>query len=129
MDYRSAYSEAFLFYLVSRKIISKNFALQALDLQKDRTPQIGRLALDSGLMNMKEIFSTLREQADSEMRFGQQAIKLGYITDANLQDLLESQVNARPGIGGILVETGALDEEVLDTLRESFLDISSSILS
>ncbi len=128
MDYRSAFSEAFVHYLVTRDVVSETMAVQALDLQKEKTPQIGRMALDSGLMSMKQIFHVLREQADSGIRFGQQAIRLGYLTDENLKDLLQSQVAARPGIGSILIEVGALDEDSLKDLRDSFLDVSSSAL-
>lgn len=128
MDYRSAFSEAFVHYLVTREVVSETMAVQALDLQKEKTPQIGRLALDSGLMSMKQIFHVLREQAGKEIRFGQQAISLGYITGDDLKNLLQSQANARPGIGSILVEVGALDDDSLNDLRDSFLDVSSSAL-
>jgi len=129
MDYRSAFSEAFVHYLVARHVIDEPIAKLALERQKEKTPQLGRMAMDSGLMSMKQIFETLRVQADTEIRFGQQAVNLGYISQDDLKELLQSQINARPGIGGVLLEMGAIDEERLDELRVSFIDVSSTVLS
>ena len=128
MDYRSALSEAFVAYLVTKEVVSESMATQALGMQKQRTPQLGRLALDADLLSMKQVFDVLRVQADTEIRFGLQAIKLGYITNAELKYLLQSQINSRPSIGPILVAIGALNEDSLKDLRESFLDAGSTVL-
>jgi hypothetical protein len=70
---------------------------------------------------MKQVFRVLQEQADSQMRFGEMAITLGYLDNHQLDDLLETQKWQRPGLSDILFSMGIVRKGVLQKQRRAFL--------
>lgn len=115
------FSEAFAQYLVDTNVIAPEDALQALDEQRRRTPPIGRLALGSGLLNMKQVFAILAEQPETGLRFGEQAVFMGYLERSSMEQLLEEQRRQRPGLGEILVDMGCIKKSALQKHRREFV--------
>jgi hypothetical protein len=122
------FSEAFAQFLVDRDVVAPQTALQALDLQRDATPPIGRLALEEEVMTMKQVMTVLAEQADTGLRFGEQAVRMGYLETGELTRLLELQRVSRPGLSAILYDMGALTRRQLQTQRRAFLRELESVL-
>ena len=114
-------SESFLEHLIVHDVIDTEAALYALNEQRRQTPPIGRLAMLKEYLNMKQIFEVLRLQADSGLKFGEQAITLGYLTNEQLEELLSLQQNSKPGVGGILFELGLAKKGVLQKKRREFM--------
>jgi len=115
------FSEAFAQYLVDNDVIAAEDALQALDEQRRRTPPIGRLALKRGLLNMKQVFAILAEQPETGLRFGEQAIFMGYLERSAMEGLLEEQRRLRPGLGEVLTEMGVVRKGTLQKCRREFV--------
>jgi hypothetical protein len=115
------FSEAFAQYLVDNDVIAAEEALQALDEQRRRTPPIGRLALKKGLLNMKQVFAILAEQPETGLRFGEQAVFMGYLERPSMEALLEEQRRLRPGLGEILAEMGVVRKGALQKCRREFV--------
>jgi hypothetical protein len=115
------FSEAFAQYLVDNNVIAAEDALQALDEQRRRTPPIGRLALKKGLLSMKQVFAILAEQPETGLRFGEQAIFMGYLERPDMEALLEEQRRVRPGLGEILGEMGVVKKGALQKCRREFV--------
>lgn len=115
------FSEAFAQYLVDNNVIAAEEALQALDEQRRRTPPIGRLALKKGLLNMKQVFGILAEQPETGLRFGEQAIFMGFLERPVMEALLEEQRRLRPGLGEILAEMGVVRKGALQKCRREFV--------
>ena len=115
------FSEGFAQFLVQQEIIGTETALQALDLQRAATPPVGRLALEQQLLTMKQVFAVLSAQADSGRRFGEQAVVMGYLDDAQLAALLAHQRDVRPGLSAILHDMGALKKRDLQKHRRAYL--------
>jgi hypothetical protein len=115
------FSEAFAQFLVDTNVIAPEDALQALDEQRRRTPPIGRLALKQGMLNMKQVFAILAEQPETGLRFGEQAIFMGYLERETMELLLEEQRRVRPGLGEILTEMGVVKKGVLQKSRREFV--------
>ena len=51
---------------------------------------LGRLALESGKLTMKQVFAVLEEQADNDKPFGETAVELGYLTKRQVNTLLQT---------------------------------------
>lgn len=117
----SKLNEAFAQHLVTEEIINEEQALLALEQQRHLTPPVGRLALEMNYLTMKQVFRVLQEQADSQMRFGEMAITLGYLDNAQLDELLDLQRQRRPGLCDVLFGMGLARKGVLQKERKAFL--------
>lgn len=115
------FSEAFAQFLVDTNVIGAEDALHALDEQRRRTPPIGRLALKNGLLNMKQVFAILAEQPETGLRFGEQAVFMGYLERDSMELLLDEQRRVRPGLGEILSEMGVVKKGTLQKCRRDFV--------
>ena len=114
--------DAYLQFLVNWNALDEVAALDVLDQQKRETPPIGRLALEARILSMKQVFQILNAQADSDLRFGEIAMGLGFMKGDQLLDLLETQKKRRPGLNKIIAELGFVEKESLNTLRQEFFD-------
>jgi len=128
MDIDLSLRETFLQFLLSSDAISEEHALQALDLQRKRTPPIGRLALKQGYLTMRQVMEVLGLQVDTDMRFGEIAIQQGFIDPQQLDELLYGQRAMRTQICDILLELEAIDEPSLNDMRRRFLDTTSTAI-
>ncbi len=122
------FSEAFAQFLVDTYVVSAEDALAALDEQRRRTPPIGRLALKKGLLSMKQVFAVLAEQPETGLRFGEQAIFMGYLEREAMEKLLDEQRRLRPGVCEILAEMGIAKKTVLQKCRRDFVRSLEAVL-
>ncbi|MCP4290630.1 MAG: hypothetical protein GY780_02175 [bacterium] len=121
--------DAYLQYLVQYKAIDELQALNVLDQQKKDTPPIGRLALEQKILTMKQIFKVLAAQAEADLRFGEMAIAMGFMTHYDLLGLLETQSKRQPGVNQVIEKLGYCDDETLVTMRDEFLDQVEELVS
>ncbi len=122
------FSEAFAQFLVDTYVVAAEDALAALDEQRRRTPPIGRLALKKGLLSMKQVFAVLAEQPETGLRFGEQAIFMGYLEREAMEKLLEEQRRLRPGVCEILSEMGVAKKSVLQKSRREYIRSLEAVL-
>jgi hypothetical protein len=113
--------DAYLQFLVECEILDEVQALDVLERQRQDTPPVGRLALVENYMTMKEITRVVKALSDTDMRFGEMAIQMGYLKTTQLLVLLDIQRKKRPGLNKIIVELGLSDEVTLKTLQKVFL--------
>ncbi|NOY28603.1 MAG: hypothetical protein GXP28_00070 [Planctomycetes bacterium] len=104
-------------YLVEHGMITTDQFVKALEVQLASRPLIGALAIETGKLSVKQVFSILRTQADMphEM-FGALAIQAGFLTKIDLDALLYEQSvrgTPMPQILGELefAEAGDLEEQ------------------
>lgn len=120
--------EAFLEHLIDADLIDADAAVRVLDEQRRQTPPIGRLALGEGILTMKQIFEVLRIQTDSGLRFGEQAIELGYMDEEQLVALLKFQRESRPSVGGLIYDLGYARKGELQKARREFMRQLEAVL-
>ncbi len=113
--------DAYLQFLVDQNVLDEVAALDVRDMQQQETPPIGRLAVVEGVLTMKQIFRILNAQGDSDRRFGELAIQMGFMKTPQLLILLDIQRTKRPGLNKIIMEMGLADSKTLGTLRKEFL--------
>jgi hypothetical protein len=101
-------------FLVKKGLASSQHIVKALDTQRGRQMPIGRIALEYGLLDMKQIFEILNLQADAtHVKFCAIALDLRYLDKQQVNFLLAIQRSRRPPIGEILVEMGVISPEQL----------------
>lgn len=119
----------YLAYLADQQVISAEIQALVLAERAGRTPQIGQIALNLGLMGIKDIARVLDTQVDSGLRFGEQACALGLINNRQLQDLLDQQNQSRPRVNELLIELGGLSATECAALRADYLAGLAEVLS
>ncbi len=94
--------------------------LDAIEIAAAERPPLGRLAVARGLMSMRSVFRVLEAQATSGLRFGEQAVALGCLREADLFGLLRAQYDMRADVVSALVRQGIASREVLEAARSEF---------
>ncbi len=93
-------------------------------------PTIGAILVDSGKLSAVDAERVLRQQKESKLRFGAAALRLGLVTEPDIEQALARQYNYRyliRGESGIAEEVAAAYEpfgqraEVLRTLRSQLM--------
>jgi hypothetical protein len=114
----------FALYIKSKGVISAEQLVAALEVQQERLPPIGQLAIEENLLTTREVFHVLCSQSEAPSeRFGDTAIDLGLMTQSQLHWLLAIQLERREPLEEILVEQRALSpyqmvEELTEYRRE-----------
>ena len=100
-------------YLVEQNIIQAKDLARALEIQKtDRIP-LGQLALQKGLIDNKQLFRILSRQRKPEEKgknFGRLAVEMEYLSQEQVDTLLERQTHTNRLLGEILVSQGLVSQ-------------------
>jgi hypothetical protein len=109
-------------YLVEQNIIRLEDLDRALELQKtDRIP-LGQLAMQRGLIDNKQLFRILSRQRKPEERdknFGKLAVEMEYLSQEQVETLLERQTHTNRLLGEILVSQGLVSQmELIKALKK-----------
>ena len=109
-------------YLVEQNIIREKDLARALEIQKtDRVP-LGQLAMQNGLIDNKQLFRVLsrqRKPEEKEKSFGKLAVEMEYLSQEQLESLLERQTHTNRLLGEILVSQGSVSQmELIKALKK-----------
>jgi hypothetical protein len=109
-------------YLVEHNIIQEKDLARALEIQKtDRVP-LGQLAMQKGLIDNKQLFRILSRQRKPEERnknFGKLAVEMEYLSQEQVETLLEQQTHTNRLLGEILVSQGLVSQmELIKALKK-----------
>jgi hypothetical protein len=113
-------ADPFIPYMYETARVPKQVLLDALARCKEKTPKIGQIALERRCLNVRQVFAVLEQQVDSGQRFGQIAIRLGYMTEQTMADLLREQQHLRPNIVDVLLEMNAIKPQDLNRFEQEF---------
>jgi len=102
-------------YLVNQGMITASQFVQALEAQLASRPLIGSMAIETGKLSVKQVFSVLRSQADMPQEmFGELAVQKEFMTEEELLGLLYQQSLRGDSMALILVELGFADASDID---------------
>ncbi len=109
-------------YLVEKSIIREKDLVRALEIQKtDRVP-LGQLAIQKGLIDNKQLFRVLSRQRKPEEKnksFGKLAVAMEYLSQDQVETLLERQTHTNRLLGEILVSQGWVSQvNLIKALRK-----------
>lgn len=102
-------------------LITAEQLVAALERQIEQMPQLGQVAIEEGKLNVNELFSVLRVQADlPQERFGETAIELNLLSREEVAELLLLQSERKRPLHSILVEIGAIPADVVHARLEAY---------
>ena len=81
---------------------------------------IGKIALKSGMLTIREVQETLRVSAGSKVLFGETAVELGFLDMDQIGALLAIQRHGRPPFSQIYSEMECVDPVVLKRATEEW---------
>lgn len=110
-------------YLYYSRRISWAALVDALAWQKRQRPMLGEIARRQGLLDHFQLTHVLRARARHE-RFGECAVRLGYVSDGELRSLLAAQFALQERIGQFFVQNGDLSQSELDELIDDHVGFS-----
>jgi hypothetical protein len=105
----------FAMYLVDNGVISCEEFFEAMKLQLSTRPQLGALAIEMRRLTFRQVFSVLRTQCDEpNTLFGELAVRLGYLTEQDVAQLLAEQASRAMPLVEVLVENGFVSAEAAE---------------
>ncbi len=108
-------------YLIEQSIIREPDLVRALESQKTDKVALGQLALQSGLIDNKQLFRILSRQRkpdEKEKSFGRLAVEMQYLNPEQVETLLERQTHTNRLLGEILVSQGVVPRmELIKALK------------
>jgi hypothetical protein len=118
----------FALFLNRRGVISpQQFVDAAAWVQESRTP-MGELAIRLRKLTIRQVMNVLCQQAVRPEQFGKLAVAAGYMSVADLNELLASQTEQAMSMDDALVELGMLTQSERDRYYSEFLRIRSDML-
>jgi hypothetical protein len=105
----------FAMYLVDNGVLTCEEYYEASKLQMHSRPQLGALAIEARRLTVKQVFAVLSLQCDEpNTKFGELAVRLGYLTDDDITFLLAEQEGRAKPLLDVLVENDFLSAEVVE---------------
>jgi hypothetical protein len=96
-------------HLLKKQLISADQLAAAVQRQIQSRPSIGRLALESRKLSMRQVKEILLVQAVDPKPFGEIAREMGFLSIEGLALLLFRQEELSQSLSEILIESGAID--------------------
>jgi hypothetical protein len=91
----------------------------AIAVCRSRRPRIGELAVHEGKLTVSQVFRILEYEATNGGMFGENAVKLEYLSASDLYQLLQEQAAATPKVWEVLLENGVLTQHQFAVLKDT----------
>ena len=116
-------------FLVKQGVSTPEHIIQALDTQMKKQMAVGKIALQYRLLEMNHMFTILNRQVDTDLKFCDIAIALGFLTREQADFILSIQMSKRPKLGEILVEMGLISQQQLAEALVGYEKLKDSTIS
>ena len=104
-------------YLYYAGRISWRMLIEAISWQRTLRPCIGQIAMQSGFLTQRDVVNILTERRIEE-RFGECAVRIGYITPIEQTTLVTRQSRQQRRIGEYFISQKLLSEDELASLAD-----------
>lgn len=99
----------FVQFLLDRSMIDGEAAARVRERAATERSAIGQILVMQGLLSVRQVMNVLEQQADDPgVRFGELALKLGYLTTVQLESALQFQRSHRRHQVAIVRDEGLL---------------------
>lgn len=102
-------------------LISGDDVISGLKHQLGKRPPFGRTAIEPGFLTKAQLFEVLERQAEAQKWIGEAAISLGFIAPRQRAELWEKQSSIGGTLAESLIEAGILDEATMARQRRRYL--------
>ncbi|QDU90873.1 hypothetical protein Pla175_42860 [Pirellulimonas nuda] len=111
----------FAIYLMRRGVINTDQFARAVEAQHDEQAPLGQLAIEEGMLTVREVFKVLRTQSDlPHDRFGDTAVEMGLLSQRQVIDLLMLQGARRRPMSELLVDLEILTPAQVNREMQAF---------
>jgi len=111
----------FLVHLVRSGVLTAEQAIDAIDAQLRSMKPLGKLALESRMMTVREVMTVLERQAEvPDIMFGETAVELGFLTQDKVAALLATQRRQRLSLDQVLINMGGVPAPELAIIRQRY---------
>ena len=107
-------------YLIEQGVVDSEQVRAALELMERENRSLGELATAEGILTVQDADKVNAEQRHRDCPFGELAIEMGLISEAQIDGLVRLQERSRLRIGQALVRLGSLENERLAELLASY---------
>lgn len=114
------YAQFFGNYLLSKKAVTKEELVKAIQKRSSERIKLGTLAMHAGHMTASEVDHIIILQTHNDKRFGELAIKEGFLSESQVTALLKSQTPDYLLLGQILVDNGILTNTDFENLMVDY---------
>lgn len=104
-------------YLYYAGYISWRMLVEAISWQRMMRPSIGQMALQSGILTQRDVVQVLSQRRQEE-RFGECAVRIGYMTPVQQGSLVNKQRCQQRRIGEYFITQNVLSKDQLAGLIE-----------
>jgi hypothetical protein len=101
-------------YLVCVGAVSINDLIEAIEWQRGQRPPFGSIAVSLCLMNEREVRTVMNNRRPGE-RFGQCALRHGFVNSFQFRAIIEKQMSMQNPIGSYFIFKGLISEDDLKT--------------
>ncbi|MCA9627476.1 MAG: hypothetical protein KC766_07415 [Myxococcales bacterium] len=106
-------------YIVTSGAVPNDRLQQAFEARAARTPRVGQIAREMGMLSSRQVLELLDHQRTSTSRFCELAVEKRMLTERQVLRILTEQAGRRPALLEVLLDTGALTRaEVLELRRK-----------
>lgn len=110
-------------FLVDKGYVTPGELEAALIIQQDRHSKLGRLANRRAMLTFEKICAIREHQHKYNLRFGEAALALGLLSQAELAELLQEQNASHIPVGKMLVELNILKTDILQKCLEEYQEM------
>lgn len=114
------YSQFFGNYLLSKQLATTEQMVRAIEEQHSKHLKIGTMAIRAGYMTLSQIDDVIVSQTHTDKRFGEIAIEKKYLTKDQVAELLAAQTPDYLLLGQALVEQGVFSEAEMEMHIKSY---------
>jgi len=107
-------------FLIEEGLVMPEQVVHALDLQKQSTKSIEKIACEQHMLTYEQILDIINAHSEVGRLFGDTARELGYLNSDQVNSLISLQLQDRPPIGEMLIQMGVLDKHALNAALEKF---------
>lgn len=101
------------------RITADDYVAAATRREEDRPP-LGQVAIEEGVLSVRRVLEVLQRQYEApSRRFGELAVELGFLSEADLATLLLHQRERERPLVDYLVELGKLTPADVDAARKA----------
>ncbi len=114
-------------FLLNKGVVTKEQLIDAMQKESTTNIQLGTLAMHASLMDAAQVEDVKIAQTHEDKRFGELCVEKGYLTEEQVQELLDSQYPKYLLLGQILEDDGVFDlatfnQLVHEYISENFID-------
>jgi hypothetical protein len=112
----------YFLYVYDQGAVSAERILDVMRGYRRARVPLGKLALELKLLNVRHIWNILKAQANlaEPLRFGEVAVSLGFLDEAQIRTLLQLQAKRVPGAAEFIVKCGFLTRSDADRYYAAF---------